>query len=66
MNVDISNYMLHDQKVIFETIKIFQNWHMVNNTQTTVPHVLQPKILFSEINNVHACKLFVQGPLVKV
>ena len=36
VNVDISNYMLHDQKVIFETIKIFQNWHMVNNTQTTV------------------------------
>ena len=40
MNVDISNYMLHDQKVIFKTIKIFQNWHMVNNTQTTVYYLL--------------------------
>ena len=42
VNVDISNFMLHVQKVIYETIKIFQNWHMVTNTQTTVLGAFDP------------------------
>ena len=59
MNVDISNYMLYDQKVIFETIKIFQNWHMVINTQTTVRNCIFVSLFnqfcLQSINKKEAC-----------